>query len=152
MTVKTRTIDQLIKLSTRVAETWLKKPGSVGNAITSKAILAVCDHLSHEASYRSDIAELIRLCQSATTSFNGNIVQGKRPLAPSEDIEKVLTERQIEILQLFARGLSYQEVGKQLRVTTQTVKNHASAIYDRLGVKNKTEAVFEARSMGILFG
>lgn len=150
MTVKTQTIDQLIKLSTRVAEAWLKKPGSEGNAMTSQAILAVCKHLSHEASSRSDIAELIRLCQSATTSHVDDNVHGEHQLPSSDNSQNVLTARQIEILQMFARGLSYREVGAQLHVTHQTIKNHASAIYDRLGAKNKTEAVFEARSMGML--
>lgn len=64
MTAKTRTIDELIKLSLKVGNAWLNKPTDKGNAITSKAILAVCKHLSHEASYRADIAELIQTCQS----------------------------------------------------------------------------------------
>ena len=149
MTTKTRTIDQLVKLSTRVAEAWIKKPGNVGTAMTSKAILAVCQHLSHEASYRSDIAELVRMCQAATKGHDDDEAQVSSSLSSGETAGKVLTPRQVEILQLFAKGLSYQEVGAQLSVTTQTVKNHASAIYDRLSVKNKTEAVFEARALGI---
>jgi DNA-binding NarL/FixJ family response regulator len=152
MTVRTQTIGQLVKLSTRVAEAWLNKPSSAGNVITSQAILTVCKHLSREASYRSDIAELIRLCEYATTSSNDNKGQGTHnPPASSKSIEKILTTRQIEILQLFSRGLSYEEVGAQLHVTPQTVKNHASAIYGRLGVKNKTEAIFEARAIGLEF-
>ena len=65
MTTKSRTIDQLVQLSTRVAKAWLKNPGVSSGAITNKAILAVCKHLSHEASYRTNLAELIRLCQNA---------------------------------------------------------------------------------------
>lgn len=150
MTMKTRTIDQLIKLSTRVAEAWIKNPGSTGSAMTSKAILAVCKHLSHEASYRTDIAELVRACQSAAKPPDEIGLDADQSQAGNQNTQKVLTARQIEILQLFSRGLSYQEVGEQLNVTTQTIKNHASAIYERLGVKNKTEAVFEARSIGLL--
>ena len=150
MRMKTRTIDQLIKLSTRVAEAWIKNPGSTGNAMTSKAILAVCKHLSHESSYRSDIAELVRACQSAAMAYDEVGFQADRAHADNQSAQKVLTARQTEILQLFSRGFSYQEVAEQLNVTTKTIKNHASAIYERLGVKNKTEAVFEARSIGLL--
>ena len=149
MTTKTRTIDQLVKLSTKVAEAWIKKPSNIGNALTHKAILAVCKHLSHEASYRSDIAELVRLCQSATEEQmhekSKATAQSHTPALPNIE----LTPRQLEILQLFARGLSYKEVGIQLNVSTPTIKNHASAIYERLGVKNKAEAIFEAREIGI---
>jgi hypothetical protein len=65
MTAKTRTIDELIKLSLKVSNAWLNNPIDKGNPITRKAILDVCKHLSHEASYRTDIAELIRTCQNA---------------------------------------------------------------------------------------
>lgn len=149
MTTKTQTIDRLVKLSTRVAEAWVKMPSNVGKTMTSKAILAVCQHLSHEARYRADIAELIRVCQSAATNDDASETQTSPPLSSNEASDEVLTPRQTEILQLFARGLSYQEVGAHLNVTTQTIKNHASAIYERLGVRNKTEAVFEARSIGL---
>jgi DNA-binding NarL/FixJ family response regulator len=149
MTAKTRTIDELIKLSLKVSNAWLNKPTDKGNAIASKAILAVCKHLSHEASYRTDIAELIRTCQSAA-KLHGGPVPLSALTTPQAQSNKVLTARQSEILQLFARGLSYQEVAAQLLVSTQTIKNHASAIYERLGVKNKTEAVFEARATGMV--
>lgn len=149
MTAKMRTIDEMIKLSLKVGNAWLSKPTDKGNAIASKAILAVCKHLSHEASYRTDIAELIRTCQSAAKLHRAPV-----PLSalttPQAQSNSTLTARQTEILQLFARGLSYQEVAAQLQVSTQTIKNHASAIYERLGVKNKTEAVFEARAIGMV--
>ena len=110
---------------------------------------SVCKHLSHEASHREDIAELIRTCQSAAERHG---VDDSSNTLPSHEAtsNNALTSRQTEILQLFARGLSYQEVGDQLNVTAKTIKNHASAIYERLGVKNKTEAVFEARLIGLL--
>lgn len=148
MTTKLQTIDKLVQLSARVAKAWLKNPKASSGAITNKAILAVCKHLSHEASYRTDIAELIRMCRSAAVSHEEKETQVNHASPASEAIGKALTQRQIEILQLFARGLSHQEVGAQLNVTPQTVKNYASAIFIRLGVKNKSEAVLEARVLG----
>ena len=65
MTTKSQTIDQLIQLSTKVAKEWLKNPNASKSDITNKAILAVCKHLSHEASYRADVAELIHLFQNS---------------------------------------------------------------------------------------
>ena len=149
MTAKTRTIDELIKLSLKVGNAWLNKPTDKGNAIASKAILAVCKHLSHKVSYRADIAELIQTCQAAAERHAGS-VPSNALISTEVEPNTTLTIRQTEILQLFARGLSYQEVATQLQVSTQTIKNHASAIYERLGVKNKTEAVFEARASGVV--
>lgn len=145
MTTKTQTIDQLIKLSLKVGNAWMSKPSDKGNAIVGRAIIAVCKHLSHKVSQRPELAALIKTCQSAVESHAGFVQSSTLTLS-----EANLTVRQTEILQLFARGLSYQEVATQLQVSTQTIKNHASAIYERLGVKNKTEAVFEARATGVL--
>lgn len=65
MITKNRYIDQLVKLGVRIAQTRLGDPDTNRHEAISKAILAVCQHLSHEASYRSDITELVRLSMSA---------------------------------------------------------------------------------------
>ncbi|RLC68462.1 MAG: hypothetical protein DRI26_10125 [Chloroflexi bacterium] len=52
-----------------------------------------------------------------------------------------LTERQLQILRLVKDGLSYEEVGKALGLTRQTIKNHAVAIRRKLKVKNTAGAV-----------
>ena len=61
-----------------------------------------------------------------------NVVQHSPP--------RLLTERELEILQHVAEGLSNSQIGKQLWVTEQTVKFHLSNIYRKLGVGNRTEA------------
>ena len=68
MTTKRQTIDQVLKLSMRVARSELKNPRAVCPTPVQTAILAVCQHLSHAASYRADIAELVRLSVLATVS------------------------------------------------------------------------------------
>jgi len=54
--------------------------------------------------------------------------------------QRLITERELEILQYVAEGLSNSQIGKQLWVTEQTVKFHLSNIYRKLGVSNRTEA------------
>jgi LuxR family maltose regulon positive regulatory protein len=61
-----------------------------------------------------------------------------------------LSEREIEVLQLIAEGLSNQEIAQRLFLSLATVKWHTSNIYGKLGVKNRTQAVAKARSLGIL--
>lgn len=60
------------------------------------------------------------------------------------------TEREIETLALFARGLSYDEAARALGVSANTVRSHVRAVYAKLEVATKTEAVLAARRRGWL--
>lgn len=53
----------------------------------------------------------------------------------------VLTERENDILALLAKGLLYKEIAAQLVISIATVKRHCFNIYQKLHVKNRTEAV-----------
>ena len=61
-----------------------------------------------------------------------------------------LTDRELEILQLVAEGLSNQEVSKQLYLSANTVKTHLRNLYGKLGVNSRTQAVAKARGLGIV--
>ncbi len=61
-----------------------------------------------------------------------------------------LTDRETEILCLFAKGLSYRETARTLGITHNTVGAHVKAIYSKLNVKSRGEAVFEAGQLGWL--
>ncbi|MCL4144765.1 UNVERIFIED_CONTAM: hypothetical protein GTU68_014883 [Idotea baltica] len=52
-----------------------------------------------------------------------------------------LTEREIEVLQFVASGLSNKEVGSQLFISERTVKFHMSAVLSKLDAKNRLDAV-----------
>ncbi|HRG22602.1 MAG TPA: response regulator transcription factor [Saprospiraceae bacterium] len=52
-----------------------------------------------------------------------------------------VTPRELELLQLLAKGLLYKEIASDLNITTGTVKQHIHKIYDKLQVSNRTEAV-----------
>jgi LuxR family maltose regulon positive regulatory protein len=61
-----------------------------------------------------------------------------------------LSARELEVLQLIAQGLSNKEIAQQLFLSLATVKWHASNIYGKLAVSNRTQAVAQARALGIL--
>lgn len=70
---------------------------------------------------------------------------------PSESgLIEPLSEREIEILQLIADGLTNQEIAVRLYLSLNTVKVHARNIYGKLGVTNRTQASSRARALGIL--
>jgi ATP/maltotriose-dependent transcriptional regulator MalT len=61
-----------------------------------------------------------------------------------------LTPRELEILEQIAGGKSTREIAATLFVSENTVKTHASRVYDKLGVSRRTQAVQEARRLGLL--
>jgi DNA-binding NarL/FixJ family response regulator len=52
-----------------------------------------------------------------------------------------LTERELEVLGLLARGLANKQIALELAISEHTVKFHVSSIYTKLNVTNRTEAV-----------
>lgn len=61
-----------------------------------------------------------------------------------------LTERELEVLQLIAQGLSNHEIGERLFLALSTVKGYNRIIFDKLQVQRRTEAVARARQLGLL--
>jgi LuxR family transcriptional regulator, maltose regulon positive regulatory protein len=61
-----------------------------------------------------------------------------------------LSERELEVLQLIARGDSNQEIADQLVITLDTVKRHVTHIFEKLGVHNRVQAVARARALSLL--
>lgn len=71
----------------------------------------------------------------------------ERMRAPGEE---TLSKREIEVLQLVARGNSNRDIGKALHISTATVKTHLVRIFDKLGVDDRTAAVTVALERGIM--
>ena len=70
--------------------------------------------------------------------------------APESELVEPLSEREIEVLQLIAEGLTNPEIATKLYLSLNTVKVHTRNIYGKLGVKNRTHAGARARALGIL--
>ena len=73
-----------------------------------------------------------------------------RPAKPRTAAVDALSPREMDVLRLVARGCSYQETGACLGITTTTVQAHVRNLYGKLDVHSKTEAVYEARQLGLL--
>ena len=71
-------------------------------------------------------------------------------LSRASATEGGLSSREVEVLQLTARGIVNKEIAAQLFIGESTVKTHLIHIYNKLGVRGRTEAVAEATRRGII--
>lgn len=71
-------------------------------------------------------------------------------VAQPASVAESLTERELEVLRLAARGLTNKQIGHDLDISDRTVQNHLANIYAKLGVASRTEAVTAALQRGML--
>lgn len=58
-----------------------------------------------------------------------------------ENLRNVLSERELEVLEIATLGLTNSQIAKRLGVTVHTVKFHLASIYRKLGAVNRTDAI-----------
>jgi LuxR family maltose regulon positive regulatory protein len=61
-----------------------------------------------------------------------------------------LSQRELDVLRLIAKGLSNREISEQLFLALSTVKGHTRIIFDKLQVQRRTEAVARAHELGLI--
>ena len=74
------------------------------------------------------------------------------PFIPDERKRQDLriTRRELEILELIARGLSNREIAEKLFVSESTVKTHSNRVFGKLGARRRTQAVQLGKEFGLL--
>jgi len=90
------------------------------------------------------LAEFSRL---ATATDRG---PSAKAAAGTASLPVPLTERELEVLQALTHGLSNREIAESLVITEGTVKNHVSSLIDKLGVRDRTQAVLKGQELGLI--
>jgi two-component system, NarL family, nitrate/nitrite response regulator NarL len=109
-------------------------------------------YLSKESS-RHEVCEAIvtiarggtALAAEAQAGLAREIQERERTGGPPQ-----LTDREQEVLNFVAQGLSAPDIGKQIHLSTTTVKSHLHSLYEKLGVSDRAAAVAEAMRRGLL--
>ncbi len=86
----------------------------------------------------------------ASFAAEGRKAEGKSSHPTAMRLSEPLSQRELEVLQLMAKGLSNREIGERLFLALDTIKGHNRIIFGKLQVQRRTEAVARARELGLL--
>jgi LuxR family maltose regulon positive regulatory protein len=106
--------------------------------------------LLYEALSRGITPDYVRLLLAAFSGEEYGQTEPPKSPASDSDLIEPLSEREIEVLQLIAQGLTNREIASRLFLSLNTVKAHTRNIYGKLGVHNRAQAVARARALGVL--
>jgi DNA-binding NarL/FixJ family response regulator len=103
---------------------------------------------------RAELSRAIRAVASGEAIFGPDVARRLMAFFASPTTQRAaafpeLTEREREILELIARGMSNQEIVNRLVVSPKTVRNHVSNIFSKLQVRDRAEAIVRAREAGL---
>jgi DNA-binding NarL/FixJ family response regulator len=104
----------------------------------ARAILA-----AHQGIYQLDPAVASKVVNALKT-------RESRPQAGQAAAIEALTQREIEVLRLIAKGATNREIAEELVISEGTVKNHISNILSSLGLRDRTQAAIYAKENGLL--
>lgn len=105
---------------------------------------------SAEDSLLDNIAEVLKGGSPVSASVAAYLLRHMRQRPPLPEADSGLTTRELELLDLLARGLSNKEAAQGLGISPFTVGDHIKAIYRKLAVRSRGQAVYEAVNRGLI--
>ena len=104
-----------------------------------------------------ELATAVRAVAGGSALLGSSVAQrvlaqfaGLAPAKPATALPEPLSDRELEILQLIAEGLSNPEIAARLFLAEGTVKNYVSNILQKTDTRDRTQAVLKAQSLGLL--
>jgi pimeloyl-ACP methyl ester carboxylesterase/DNA-binding CsgD family transcriptional regulator len=106
--------------------------------------------LEHEPAWQRFLQEVQNFIQVDATPEGSALAASETNPQPDWLDHKIaaLTDREREILELIAQGLSNTQISEQLILSPKTVKNHITHIFSKMQVKTRAEAIVQAREAG----
>ena len=170
-------LDQIQELAPQVAVLDIRMPGLDGTQVLSAMrrdgleteVLFLSAFMEPELAYRtvasgargylSKESSRHEVCEAIVTiARGGTALAAEAQAGLAREIQErertggrpQLTDREQEVLNFVAQGLSAPDIGKQIHLSTTTVKSHLHSLYEKLGVSDRAAAVAEAMRRGLL--
>ena len=99
--------------------------------------------------YIEQVAQTIMTGHHGYRRMSNKLASSAARSGPPSLVEP-LSQRELEILQRIAQGLSNREISERLFLALDTVKGHNRRIFGKLQVRSRTEAIARARELGLL--
>jgi LuxR family maltose regulon positive regulatory protein len=106
--------------------------------------------LLYEALSRDIFPDYVRRLLAAFPVAEPEQAERASAQTPKSELVEPLSERELEVLELIAEGLTNPEIASRLFLALNTVKAHTRNIYGKLGVHSRTQAVAKAKALGVL--
>jgi LuxR family maltose regulon positive regulatory protein len=107
-------------------------------------------HLLYEAVSRGIAPEYARRLLAAFPVTGPAQTDSSKTQAPESGLIEPLSERELEVLQLIAEGLTNPEIASRLFLSLHTIKVHTRNIYGKLNVHSRTQAIARSQEIGLL--
>jgi DNA-binding NarL/FixJ family response regulator len=114
-------------------------------------------HLTHRRRSEIELVEAIEAVMKDASWFSAPLIERIAKVRRGDSLVDGpdladLTNREREVLALIAEGLSDKAIAARLQLSPRTIRNHAAAIYSKLDVHSRAEAMVWARDRGFPFG
>ncbi len=96
------------------------------------------------------LTEILRGGAPISPAIASHLIRQYAPDRPRAAAEPRLSERELEVLTLAARGYTYDEIAGLLEISRNTVGSYTKRIYEKLSVHSKSQAVFEGMRLGLV--
>ncbi|MGI3778551.1 MAG: PAS domain S-box protein [Janthinobacterium lividum] len=127
------------------------------NILDKPCILQIVRDITERKRSETELFTAIETVMQDTSWFTQKVIEKvaslRRPetaAGPGDDGLAQLTERELEVLGLLCTGAGNEAIAGRLGVSRHTVRNHLSAIYDKVGVHSRGEAIVWARDRGLM--
>ena len=117
-----------------------------GDILASRALKAGAAGYLLKSMLRRDLLDTIRLVHAGRRHIPAEVAQS----LAEHQADDLLTEREVDVLQLVAAGRSNKIVADELSISEETVKSHMKSIMQKLSANDRTHAVTIAMQRGIL--
>jgi len=123
--------------------------GAAGYLLKDSSAARIIDEIRSLASGGSPISPIIAR-QILARFRQGNGPVGPRDKEPATPAAPLLSAREKEVLDLITKGFTTQEIATLMQLSHFTVRTFVRRIYSKLKVTSKAEAIYEARTLGLL--